>query len=131
MNACRLCERKVHAHGLCHPHYMRERRLGDAAAPVNYFRDPMAAFEARCRPLENGCIEWTGATVKGHGVLRVKGVLVYAHRFAFERLHGRPIAPGMELHHVCRLRRCVNGEHVEEKTKAEHGAIHSRERWAS
>lgn len=41
-----------------------------------------------------------------------------AHRYAYELIKG-PIPPGLELDHLCRVRHCVNPEHLEPVTPAE------------
>lgn len=46
-----------------------------------------------------------------------------AHRYAFEMFVG-PIPEGHEIHHLCGVRRCVNPEHLETLTRAEHLAKH-------
>ncbi len=71
----------------------------------------------------SACIEWTGAiTAAGYGVLRVGDHPEYAHRIAYEEAFG-PIPEGLEIDHVrkrgCRLRHCVNPEHLEAVTHAE------------
>ncbi len=37
---------------------------------------------------------------------------VYAHRWAFEQFKG-PIADGLQIDHLCRVRHCVNPDHLE------------------
>lgn len=41
-----------------------------------------------------------------------------AHRVAWELLIG-PISPGYEVDHLCRIKLCVNPDHLEPVTKAE------------
>lgn len=63
--------------------------------------------------LENGCFQWTGATMsRGYGTCCVNGRTQRAHRFYYERAHG-PIADGLTLDHLCRNRLCVRPEHLE------------------
>lgn len=40
-----------------------------------------------------------------------RNVTVLAHRFVYEITHG-PIPQGMQIDHVCRVRRCVNPRHL-------------------
>lgn len=42
----------------------------------------------------------------------------FVHRMAFELKHG-PIAEGLEIDHLCRIRRCVNPGHLEAVTHRE------------
>jgi len=57
-----------------------------------------------------GCWVWQGSigSVTGYGHL---GPFM-AHRFAYELLVG-PIPAGMQIDHLCRIRACVNPEHLE------------------
>lgn len=66
----------------------------------------------------NGCWLWTGARTGGYGVFGFDGGTVVAHRAAFYLCVG-PIDQGLELDHLCRVRRCVNPEHLEPVTRRE------------
>jgi hypothetical protein len=64
-----------------------------------------------------GCWLWTGATsgrdylTGGYGHFRSGGTLHKAHRVAWELLIG-PIPEGMQLDHLCLVKRCVNPAHL-------------------
>lgn len=67
------------------------------------------------------CWLWTGyiksngyATFYPGGGRHVDNV----HRFALEVTHG-PIADGLEVDHLCRVRHCVNPSHLEVVTRRE------------
>jgi hypothetical protein len=63
---------------------------------------------------ENGCILWTGGQ-DGRGYARFCTDAVHqraAHRWVYERYRG-PVPNGMELDHLCRVRHCVNPDHLE------------------
>jgi len=70
----------------------------------------------------NGCWLWTAATngEAGYGVFNVMGHRpgrhILAHRYSYETLIG-PIPIGLELDHLCRIRRCVNPAHLEPVTR--------------
>src|SRR5215471_680067 len=68
------------------------------------------------------CWLWTGNKQHGYGIysLRSNGrnERPKAHRFAWEFFNGE-IEPGMTLDHICRVRHCVNPDHLEEVTRAE------------
>ena len=64
------------------------------------------------------CWIWT-ASIKPNGygqysLARIAGkkTVAYAHRFAYELLVG-PIPHGLQLDHLCRVRLCVNPDHLE------------------
>lgn len=60
------------------------------------------------------CWLWTGAKQKsGYGKFSAPGgKTVLAHRFAYGALVGA-IPQGLTLDHLCRVRRCVNPDHLE------------------
>lgn len=68
---------------------------------------------------ENGCWRWTGfISHKGYGRFRFASNVGHAHRFAYVALVGS-IGEGREIDHLCRVRDCVNPEHLEAVTHAE------------
>lgn len=70
-------------------------------------------------PLNRGpCWLWTASTIKGYGAFRLENQTVYAHRIAWEAVHG-PIPAGVEIDHLCSVPRCVNPDHLELVTHAE------------
>lgn len=79
--------------------------------------DPEARFWPRVNRTPEGCWLWTAKaqTSNGYGQLRVNGRMVLVHRFAYELLVG-PIPEGMQIDHLCRVRRCVNPDHLEPVT---------------
>lgn len=83
-------------------------------------------FIANVEPV-NGCWEWRGQrSTTGYGRICF-GQWRYAHRLAYEYFIG-PIAPGLELDHLCRNPLCANPNHLEpvtHKINMERGA-HSK-----
>ncbi len=67
---------------------------------------------------ESGCWLWTGCTLDGYGRFQMPGKNWLAHRWAWKFIAGRDLPE--ELHHRCRVRRCVNPDHVSPTTKHEH-----------
>ena len=67
-----------------------------------------------------GCWIWRGAiNGSGYGSFRIggrQGRQVGAHRVSFHFYRG-PIMPGLEIHHKCGERRCVNPTHLEAVTR--------------
>jgi len=87
------------------------------------FRVPMAErLEPRIEVgVEPGdCWPWTGYIMpNGYGKLTVQGRRSnLAHRLAYETFVG-PIPAGLDLDHLCRVRHCVNPDHLEPVTRSE------------
>ena len=72
------------------------------------------------RPELGQCWLWAGATDRcGYGKFSpARGHCWKAHRWAYVHLVG-PIPWGLELDHLCRVRRCVNPAHLEPVTGRE------------
>ena len=78
-----------------------------------------ARFWAKVEVADGGCWLWKARSKSnGYGQFSIGGKnnrtyrVLYAHRYAYERLVG-PIAEGKELDHLCRVRACVNPAHLE------------------
>lgn len=68
---------------------------------------------------ENGCWEWTGPPgAQGYGYITVARRRMSAHLYVWETYRG-PVAPGLELDHLCRNRMCVRPDHLEPVTRRE------------
>jgi hypothetical protein len=72
------------------------------------------AFVAKVRVnVETGCWEWAASlNMGGYGQYVLRRRHYVAHRFSYEQLAG-PIPKGLHLDHLCRVRHCVNPEHLE------------------
>lgn len=65
------------------------------------------------------CWVWTGAlNDSGYGLMRWGGPKVLVHRLAYELTYG-VIPSGLDIDHLCRVRHCVNPEHLEPVTRRE------------
>lgn len=73
---------------------------------------------AKVRVLPSGCWEWTGHTSHGYGKIsrgrRGEG-MVGTHVAAYELVVGL-VPRGLQLDHLCRVRRCCNPAHLEPVT---------------
>jgi hypothetical protein len=71
---------------------------------------------------ESGCMIWLGGLDKGgYGQFHcTKGsnVKKMAHRASYEHFIG-PVPEGMDLDHLCRVRCCVNPDHLEPVSRKE------------
>jgi hypothetical protein len=67
-----------------------------------------------------GCWNWTGGHhPDGYGLISVHDKTRPAHRVSFE-LYREPIPEKMQIHHICRNKRCVNPNHLSFHTCREH-----------
>jgi len=111
------CEKSLFGRGFCQMHYTRWRNGREA--------DLVPLPSTRGIPLDQqfwnkvdaggDCWEWVAAkTSLGYGSFKGKG----AHIWAWNHLVG-PVPDGLELDHLCRVRHCVNPDHLEPVTHAE------------
>ncbi len=71
----------------------------------------------------SGCWLWLGArSPGGYGHIRVAGILWMAHRLSYEAFIGS-IPERRELDHKCRVRSCVNPEHLQIVTRGENALL--------
>jgi hypothetical protein len=64
----------------------------------------------------NDCWLWRGCKQSGgYGSVNLNGTKTYAHRVSYELLVGA-IPEGLQIDHLCRVRLCVNPEHLEAVT---------------
>lgn len=74
--------------------------------------DLPADFSARIDST-TGCWLWTGGIDSyGYGRIYGYGAPILAHRCVYEILVG-PIPDRLTLDHLCRIKRCVNPDHLE------------------
>jgi len=102
--------------------HKRGYRLGE---PLRYIAGHMQlrtqeAYRVEDRGYSGGpCWIWQRyINDQGYGVVGHKGGTVRAHREMYEKMV-RPIPEGLELDHLCRVRSCVNPDHLEPVTSAE------------
>jgi hypothetical protein len=70
--------------------------------------------------VENECWSWIGNCHQaGYGVFVISGAPYLSHRLSYDHFWG-PIPEGMELHHNCGTKLCVNPRHLEPISKSDH-----------
>lgn len=122
------CGRKHNSHGLCGAHGAMQRS-GEELRPIQNRTGPVKKadierFVSRLADADNGCIIWTGGkTLGGYGMFAASTAKsdekkVMAHRWSYEHYVG-PIPDGYDIDHLCRVRACVNPDHLEPVTRAE------------
>lgn len=76
-------------------------------------KDDLTRFMDHVRPNElTGCWEWTGGRSHGYGSFWAQDGNHRAHRWLYCKLVG-PVADDLVLDHLCRVRHCVNPDHLE------------------
>lgn len=77
-------------------------------------RRPIEYYLAKILPVtESGCWLWTGTVnPRGYGRIKLDGGSIAAHRFIYAHMR-REIPEGRQLDHLCRVRCCVNPDHLE------------------
>lgn len=112
------CERRHSALGYCSLHYRRFKLYGDPHAILR-IRDARERFDLYYDKEQGGCWLWNGSlTYDGYGLFRANNRATGAHRFAYEYFVG-PIPAGLHIDHLCRVRNCVNPDHLEPVTPQE------------
>lgn len=102
---------------------LRQRRLPS----IERFWLKVEKHDADC-PCCDGCWHWRASTNRlGYGNYHVSRKVIAAHRFAWMTIVG-PIPEGIHLHHRCKRPECVNPDHLEAVTPADHVRLHSAER---
>jgi len=74
-------------------------------------RDPMALFRSGMVIESELCVEWTGWTGRGYGLIRICGKCYRVHRLAWQEKHG-PIPAGLFVCHRCDNPSCFNVRHL-------------------
>lgn len=111
------CGRPAKARGWCTMHYARWRRAGDPTSS-KWDTDLRGRISAAVAIDENGCWIWQRYLnpTSGYGLISVRSRRLYAHRVSWEAFTGEKIPAGFQVDHLCRVRSCVNPEHLEPVT---------------
>ncbi len=94
--------------------FMRGHKGKDVAIPDNYTVTDTG--------YKSPCWVWNGPTNGGGYVLMYRrgyGGHSTAHRIFYERVHG-PVPRNVDVHHDCRVRNCVNPDHLRPMSRKAH-----------
>lgn len=112
------CGRPLRGPLYCNRHRKRYARYGDPLAfgSGRRYPTPEERFWPKVNKTET-CWLWTGYVDndKGYGRFAYPGGTL-AHRFAYELLVG-PIPDGLQVDHKCRVKSCVNPDHLQAVTQ--------------
>lgn len=127
MKTCSIdgCAETSKARGLCPRHYMNWYRRGDPLidpTPRTGTKRPVpiqTRFWSKVDLTDpDGCWLWNGARRHDYGEVWRDGKRIYAHRAAFELVHG-PLEPGQVVRHHCDTPLCVRPDHLASGTQAD------------
>lgn len=90
-------------------------KFGDAGLPPRFWR--------KVQPIDRGCWLWLASKTPGprggYGQYGISsGHMIAAHLHLYRTLVG-PVPAGLQLDHTCRVRHCVNPQHLEPVTARE------------
>jgi hypothetical protein len=111
------CERDSVVRGYCRRHYQRLWRTGNPG-PRDFNAEAAGRFWGMVHKTETCWFYEGNKSWNGYGVFWFDGKSIRAHRYVYELLVG-PIPKGLTLDHLCRVRHCVNPDHLEPVTIAE------------
>lgn len=117
---CTECsgEKPIYKRTLCRPCYRRWLNDPERVRPV--LASVEERFWAKVEKTDS-CWMWTASVNQGTGYGQFApkhGVQFQTHRFSYELTNG-PIAAGLDIHHTCHVRRCVNPAHLQAITRSE------------
>lgn len=118
---CVACQRvrTIRARGVCGSCYNRLSKPGNTLPGYGSWHKTL-----KDRILENTdrsgeCWLWLKSKyLSGYGVIAINSRATPAHRVSYQEFIG-PIPEGLQLDHLCRVRHCVNPEHLEPVTQRE------------
>lgn len=105
---------------MCSMHYDRLRRDGQLTIIKPLGLPVMDRVWPRLVLDPSGCLLWQGSLSSGYGQVKAtrSRAELLVHRLVYEHCVG-PIPEGLELDHLCRVRRCANPLHLEPVTRQE------------
>lgn len=111
------CPKRHYGRGYCQMHWARWRRTGSPYVARPHPTPPNKLLDFwQFVDFTETCWLWTG--VRHTGGYGLFGGSAYAHRYAFE-FCVEPIPAGLQIDHLCRVRACVNPDHLEAVTAFE------------
>ena len=117
------CGRKHKGRGYCESHlrHLREGKPLRVISTLGHWHPhaPVAERLERLSQRDGDCLIWVGRIDRGgYGALKINGKYMKAHRASYVLAHGM-IPEGLVIDHLCRVRACINPDHLEAVTGLE------------
>lgn len=124
------CQKPLCAKGLCNTHWAQNKRQG-ALTPIKthetahdrFLRQTIKSSDPSGCWIFTGNGKGSGKSVKtegvGYGQLYHNGKKCMAHRYSYEYYKNETIPDGLQLDHLCRVKNCVNPDHLQIVTQDE------------
>jgi hypothetical protein len=107
-----------------------QRFLDEFVASVTRVNSPDPDVVGQCHIFYGGKTGGKGFVARdGYGRTRWEGVYRLAHHVAFRIKHGRWPRKNYDISHLCRVKRCVNPDHLAEVTRKEHTYYAAKRGW--
>jgi hypothetical protein len=116
---CRACQNDQNRKSyMRHRDRIRERRRRPRLSATEKAARDAARFWAKVEKTAD-CWFWRATRTRdGYGTFYFYGRSLSAHRWLYQQLIG-PVPDGLVLDHLCRIRHCVNPQHLEPVTHRE------------
>lgn len=90
----------------------------------------MKNYMDRVIKVDTGCWLWQNDIYKGYGRLMCGRKRLLAHRYVYTQVRGE-IPSGLTLDHLCRVKNCVNPDHLEAVTTQENTRRATQYYWST
>ncbi len=88
--------------------------------------EPIDRFLSKVNVIEDGCWNWSAQISElGYSCFSIKAEPISGHRFIYEYYYGE-IPKGLEVHHICENKQCVNPNHLKALTVKVHNKEHAK-----
>lgn len=120
------CDNPAYRRGYCCAHHARLLKWGDPlkGGPMKAtYGDPRKWLERAILSDAEECLVWPFATKpNGYGDFRIRGRMMYPHRYVCMSANGDPPDMSMQAGHSCGNRACCNPKHIRWVTRQENEA---------
>lgn len=97
---------------------MKKSFIHQANKKIDRMKNTLDIFWSKVEKTES-CWLWLGYKINsGYGKFVYKGENMLSHRLSYQ-LHKGKIPQGLEIDHLCRVKHCVNPDHLEAVTRKE------------